>query len=115
MSRKTSPILPYQEFLAAVPGRRGDALEIGHDFTDEHDNRYRVAWYAHTGELTFERITDPDTLDLEDFHHGIATAQVIAQLDRAELEDRLGAWPQVEHCQPRTLARVRELLTTQST
>lgn len=104
-------VLPYETFLAADPRRRGDALEIGHDFTDEHGERCRVCWYRETGEVTIERV-DFDAIDLEDFHQGVLSAQVAATVDRATLEQQLGAWPQVEHCQPRTIARLRERLAT---
>lgn len=113
MSDVSLPV-PYDTFLTEDPRRRqGEALEIGHDFADEAGGRYRVCWYAETAELTFERLEhdDVEALDLEDFHRGIATAEVVAQFDRETLERVLGAWPQVEHCEPRTLARVRELLT----
>lgn len=105
----STPATSYEAFLAADPRRRGDALEIGIDFTDQDDNRYRVCWYAETGELTIESI-DLDALDLEDFHQGVTSVAIAARLDREELEDRLGAWPQVEHARPRTLSRLRELL-----
>lgn len=103
------PTVNYESFLNADPRRRGDALELGHDFTDEHGARYRVCWYADTGELTIEGI-DADELDLEDFGRGIITVQVAANFDRATLERRLGTWPQIERCRPRTLAKLRERL-----
>lgn len=104
-------VLSYEAFLDADARRRGNALEIGHDFTDEHGDRFRVCWYAETGEVTIERI-DFDALDLEDFHRGVLSVEIAAQVDRATLERQLGAWPQVEHCQPRTVARLRERLAT---
>lgn len=100
----------YESFLNADPRRRsGDALELGHDFTDERGARYRVCWYAATGELTIERI-DPDGINLEDFGKGVLSVEVVTALDRATLERRLGSWPQLERCRPHTLAHLRAQL-----
>jgi hypothetical protein len=104
-----APMVSYEEFLEADARRRGDALELGHDFTDDAGARYRVCWYAATGELTVESI-NPDALDLENFGQGVTAVCVAAQLDRATLERRLGPWPQIERCRPRTLARLRQQL-----
>lgn len=110
MTADHSPVA-YTDFLAADTRRHGDALELGHDYTDNQDNRYRACWYAETGEMTIELIPDFDALDLEDFHAGIATAEVIARFDRDELESRLGTWPQLTRCWPRTVRRLRELVS----
>lgn len=110
MPDETSPNLAYADFLNADPRRCGDALEIGHDFTDPAGDRHRVCWYAETGELTIERLVHPDALDLEDFHEGIATAQVLTRIDRPTLERLLGVWPQVERLRPHTIQRLHELL-----
>ena len=45
----------YSDFLGEDPRRRGNALELGHDWRDG-DARYRVCWYEETGELTSERL-----------------------------------------------------------
>lgn len=100
----------YADFLDARPGRRGDALELGHDWRDG-DDRYRACWYRETGELTIERL-DPDAaLALEDFHGGIAgPVEVLARFtSRAELERALGRWPNAAPDQPRTVEALREL------
>jgi hypothetical protein len=111
--RENAQPVSYTDFLTADPRRGGgSALEIGHDFADEDSRRFRVVWYSATGELTFERLEGDtfDALSVEDFAAGIAAVEVVAQLDRDTLEHVLGEWPEVEHCQPRTLARVRERL-----
>lgn len=108
-TNRNEDVLSYETFLRQDRRRRGDALELGADFTDDAEGRYRVCWYAETGELTIEQI-DPDALDLEDFDKGVLAVEITARLDRPSLERRLGAWPQIEHCRPRTLARLRERL-----
>ncbi|HST37958.1 MAG TPA: hypothetical protein VLK58_00550 [Conexibacter sp.] len=110
---ENTTVLTYDAFLRDDERRRGDALEIGADFTDEAGNPHRVCWYADTGELTIERI-DPDALDVEDFHQGVLAVEVAAQLDRAQLEAQLGARPQFDRCQPRTIARLRQRLAALS-
>ncbi len=109
MSADDQAPVAYADFLTADPRRRGDALELGHDFTDEQGNRYRACWYAETTEMTIELIPDFDALEVDDFHAGIATAEVVGRFDRHELEDRLGPWPQLTRCWPRTVRRLREL------
>lgn len=110
--RENAKPVPYESFLAANPRRSGNrVLEIGHDFTDDTGGLYRVAWYSGTGELTFERVRGDTAQALTvDYDDGIATVEVAAELDRATMEELLGEWPDVVHCQPRTLARVRERL-----
>lgn len=104
-------IASYHAFLTADARRRADALEVGHDFTDDAQGRYRVCFYVETGEVTIERLTGPDALDIEDFDTGIASVEVLrAALSRAELDRALGPWPAVERCHPRTLDRLHELL-----
>ncbi|MGH2961007.1 MAG: hypothetical protein ACRDL3_02260 [Solirubrobacterales bacterium] len=100
----------YADFLDAHPGRRGDALELGHDWRDG-DDRYRVCWYSGTGELTIERLASNAELALEDFHRGVAgPVEVIARFtSRAELERVLGRWPNAAPDQPRTVDALREL------
>lgn len=100
----------YADYLDADPGRRGDALELGHDWRDGGD-RYRACWYPATGELTIERL-DPDAeLALEDFHRGIAgPVEVLARFaSRAELERALGPWPNAAPDHPRSVESLREL------
>lgn len=106
-------VLSYQTFLQQDDRRKGDALEIGVDFTDEAGNPYRVVWYAQTGELTIERI-DPDQLDADDLHQGALDVEIAAHFDRDQLEAQLGARPHFDRCRPRTIARLREQLTTVS-
>lgn len=100
----------YADFLAAHPGRRGDALELGHDWRDG-DDRYRVCWYGETGELTIERLDPNGEPALENFYEGVAgPIEVIAHFaSRAELERALGPWPNQAPDQPRTLPALREL------
>lgn len=38
----------YADFLDADARRRGDALELGHDWHDG-PHRYRACWYEQTG------------------------------------------------------------------
>lgn len=98
----------YADFLEADPGRRGDALELGHDWLEGGD-RYRVCWYAATGELTAERL-DPDSeLALEDFHRGVAgPVEVLARFGtQAELDRVLGRWPSPAPDRPRDLEWLR--------
>jgi hypothetical protein len=105
----------YQDFLDADSGRRGDALELGHDWR-EGDDRYRACWYRATGELTIERL-DPDTeLALEDFHRGIAgPVEVLAHFaSRAELERALGRWPNAAPDRPRTVKSLRAMAARRS-
>lgn len=100
----------YADFLDADPGRRGDALELGHDWRDG-DDLYRVCWYPATGELTIERLDPDDDLALEDFHHGIAgPVEVLARFaSRSELEQALGRWPNPAPDHPRTVESLRQL------
>lgn len=101
----------YDDFLAADPRRTGEALELGADWRDG-DGRYRVCWYEETTELTFERLSNDEGLDLEDFHRGIAgPIEVVALVeDRGALDALLGEWPNVAVGLPRTLGSLRELL-----
>ena len=110
---ENTTILSYKAFLREDERRRGDALEIGADFTDAAGAPYRVCWYVETGELTIERI-DPDALDLEDFHQGVTAVEVAARLDRDELQQRLGDRPHFDRCRPRTIARLRQQLASPS-
>lgn len=100
----------YADFLDDDPGRRGDALELGHDWRDG-DDRYRVCWYRATGELTIERLDPEAELALEDFHRGIAgPVEVLAHYaNRAELERALGRWPNMAPEGPRSVESLREL------
>ena len=102
----------YKGFLMEDPRRRSErVLEIGHDWHDGERRRFRVCYYTATGELTAERLSASQPLDLEDFDRGVEGVAVVAVIPSpAELEQRLGAWPMVERCQPRTLARLRELV-----
>lgn len=103
----------HAAFLAADARRRGDALELGHDWLDR-DGRYRVCWYAATSELTAERL-DPDaSLDLADFNAGVSgPVRVLAVIrTRHELESLVGRWPAVGRARPRTLARLRALISS---
>lgn len=100
----------YQDFLGADPQRRTSALEIGHDWRDGQV-RYRVCYYTRTGELTAERLSASDPLDLEDFERGVEGVEIIRIIGRAELDRLLGPWPMVPRCRPRTLDRLRELLS----
>jgi hypothetical protein len=103
-------IVPYREFLDRDPSRcEGRALEIGIDWTDAADRRYRVCWYEQTHELTIERLSETEPLDLEDFHQGIETVEIVCRLDGTQLEARLGPWPHMRRCRPRTLQRLRAL------
>lgn len=101
----------YAEFLSADPRRRGDALELGHDWR-EGGRRFRVCWYAATGEVVAERLATGPALELEDFHRGVeGPVQVVGRCrSRAELESVLGAWPEIACAVPRTVSRLRELL-----
>ncbi len=100
----------YADFLDDDPGRRGDALELGHDWLDGED-RYRACWYPATGELTIERLDPNAELALEDFHQGISgPVEVVARFaTRAELERALGAWPNPAPDRRRTVDSFREL------
>lgn len=105
----SSPPYPrYADFLEADPRRKGDALELGHDWHDG-DERYRVCWYEETGELTAERLTSDQELELEDFHRGVAgPVEIIARVhSRERLNELLGAWPSADR--PHTLDRLRKL------
>lgn len=72
---------PAARLLDADPARRGDALELGHDWRAGADT-YRACWCGATGELTVERL-DPDrALALDDFHRGVAgPVEVLAYFD----------------------------------
>jgi hypothetical protein len=100
----------YEEFLRGDPRRRGDALELGHDWF-ARDGRYRACWYEETGELTIEGLGEKLELEVEDFHAGVAgPVEVIAVIpSRTRLEAALGRWPAVERARPRTVARLRQL------
>lgn len=100
----------YADFLRADARRREDALELGHDWLDR-DGRYRVCWYAATGELTTERLTSDAHLDVGDFHAGVpGPVRVLAVIrTRDELEALVGRWPALGRARPRTIARLREL------
>ena len=100
----------YSDFLDEDPRRRGNALELGHDWRDG-DERYRVCWYEETGELTSERLAADAVPDLDDFHQGVAgPVEVLALLSKREdLEALMGRWPHVAPNQPRTLHWLREL------
>lgn len=100
----------YSDFLGEDPRRRGNALELGHDWRDG-DERYRVCWYEETGELTSERLAAGAVADLEDFHQGVAgPVEVLALIPKREdLDALVGQWPHVAPNQPRTLRWLREL------
>lgn len=104
----------YQDFLEADPRRRGDALELGHQWRDG-THRYRVCWYEETGELTIERLDADGSLELEDFHGGVSgPVEVIREVkDRQTLEALLGRWPNIAPGEPRTLSRLRERLAVE--
>lgn len=101
----------YADFLDGDGRRRGNALELGHDWRDG-DERYRVCWYEETGELTCERLAAGDMPDLENFHEGIAgPIEVLRVLaTRQALEDLIGRWPNVAPNQPRTMRWLRDLI-----
>lgn len=100
----------YADFLEADRRRKGNALELGHDWRDG-DERYRVCWYEETGELTVERLGSARRLDLDDFHRGIAgPVEIVGHVrSREELTELLGEWPNIAPDQPRTLAWLRQL------
>jgi hypothetical protein len=79
------------------------ALELGHDWRDG-DHRYRVCWYQQTGELTLERLNHDQSLELEDFHHGVSgPTEILAHIaTRQELGHLLGDWPTIARHEPRT-------------
>lgn len=101
----------YAGFLAEDPRRIGDALELGHDWRGD-GSRWRVCWYAATGELTAEGVADPAALEIEDFHAGITGPVHVLAVIRTqhELEARLGRWPSMDHARPRSLARLHQLI-----
>lgn len=106
----SSPPYPrYGDFLEADPRRKGDALELGHDWRDG-DERYRVCWYEETGELTAERLGSDQELELEDFHRGVAgPVEIIARVQsRERLNQLLGEWPNIPD-RPHTLGRLRKV------
>jgi hypothetical protein len=111
VSPQVSLYARYRDFLDVDARRRGDALEFGHDWRGP-GGRYRVCWYQETGELTAERLSETQALDLEDFHRGIeGPVFVLARIpSRAQLDRLLGAWPQVALESPRTIARLRGLI-----
>lgn len=111
MSDQASHYVRYRDFLHTDPRRRGDALEFGHDWRGP-DGRYRVCWYHDTGELTAERLSETEALDLEDFHQGISgPVYVIGRIPtRAQLERLIGRWPDLTLPPPHTLARLCELV-----
>lgn len=106
----------YEDFLRADPRREGNALELGADWRDG-DDRYRLCWYEQTNELTLERLSDEEPLDLEDFHRGIAgPVEILPGVrDRAQLEALLGPWPQASAGEQRDVRRLRELVEHQVT
>ncbi len=108
---KPATYLRYADFLDGDSRRRGNALELGHDWRDG-DDCYRVCWYEETGELTCERLAAGDMPHLEDFHAGIAgPIEVLAVLSTREaLEELTGRWPNVAPNQPRTVRWLRELV-----
>ncbi len=111
VSDQANHYVRYRDFLDADPRRRGDALEFGHDWRGP-EGRYRVCWYQDTGELTAERLSATEPLDLEDFHQGISgPVHLIARIpSRAQLDRLLGTWPNISLDRPHTIARLRELL-----
>jgi hypothetical protein len=104
--------LCYEHFLAADERRSGDVLECGTDWSGQGSARYRVCFYQQTGELTAERLSDTEPLDLEDFHRGVTgPVEILARLrDRAQLESALGEWPTLPLVRRREIGRLRELL-----
>ncbi len=111
MSSQASHYTRYRDFLDADERRRGDALEFGHDWRGPQ-GRYRVCWYQDTGELTAERLSETQPLDLEDFHQGVAgPVLIIGRIpSRAQLDRLLGTWPQLTLEPPRNIRRLRELI-----
>jgi hypothetical protein len=101
----------YRDFLDSDRRRYGNALEFGHNWTDESGRRYRVCWYEETGELTAERLSDAEQLDVEDFYQGVAgPIEIIARIStRAQVDRLIGPWPHAVPGYPRTLACLREL------
>lgn len=101
----------YEDFLDADPRRRGDALELGIDWRDGAQ-RYRACWYEATGELTLERLSDAERLDLEDFHRGVSgPVEILRRIPtRDELDRLLGLWPNVAPGQPRAVNQLRALV-----
>lgn len=102
----------YADFLASDPRRRGDALELGADW-EQDGVRYRACWYEQTGEVTLERLSEREPLSVENFHRGVSgPVEVLRHVPtRAELEALLGRWPNIAAFEPRTVRRLRELLT----
>ena len=102
----------YAEFLAADPRRRGDALELGADW-EQDCIRHRACWYEHTGEVTLERLSDSEPVAMDDFHQGVSGQVEILRhvATREELARLLGAWPNIAPREPRTVRRLRKLLT----
>ena len=100
----------YEWFLAGDRRRRGNALEIGHDFSAD-DGQWRVCWYEETGELTLEGVEVAE-FDVDDFHAGISgPVQVLGVVEsQRRLETLLGRWPAVELWRPRTVDRLRQLI-----
>ena len=101
----------YADFQAADPRRRGDAYELGADWHDA-THRYRACWYQQTGEVTLERLSDSEPLDVEDFDRGVkGPVEVLARIPtRAELSLLLGNWPNIAPGQPRTTTHLRALV-----
>lgn len=105
----------YADFLKADPRRRGDALELGADW-QQAGVRHRACWYEQTGELTLERLSPAEPLEAEDFHTGVSgPVEILRRIPtRAELSRLLGSWPNIAPREPRTVARLRELLTARA-
>ncbi|MDP2710344.1 MAG: hypothetical protein Q8O56_03920 [Solirubrobacteraceae bacterium] len=103
----------YADFLAGDSRREGDALELGANWSDG-GKFYRACWYAETGELTFERISAAEPLDLEDFHHGIAgPVEIVTRVpDRRTLDALVGRWPDIAAGLPRRLEALRQLIAS---
>jgi hypothetical protein len=104
--------LCYEHFLEADERRAGDVLECGTDWSGQGSARYRVCFYQQTGELTAERLSEEEPLDVEDFDRGVAgPVEILARLrNRAQLEAALGEWPALPLVRQRDISRLRELL-----
>lgn len=104
----------YEDFLAADPRRREAAHEFGHDWHDGR-HRYRICWYPRTHELTAERLSTTEPLELEDFDRGVSgpveILHRIASQEKVErlLRDQLSIF----RSQSRTLEGLRALLATE--
>jgi hypothetical protein len=100
----------YAEFLDADDRRHhGKAYECRHDWHDEHGHRHRVCWYAETGELTLEQLSEHQPLDLEDFAAGVTgPIEILTHFDtRTDFERTMGPWPELPRLPARSVDALR--------